>query len=471
MPIADKYFPDEPKAPHMITPCPGPASKAKLAELSTAFDTKAAFFIADFYNSLGNYICDADGNLLLDAYCQISSIALGYNNPELLKAAQTKEMATALVNRPALACFPSSDYYEILKEGLLSVAPEGLDRVCTAHTGSDANEMAFKACLMYQATKKRAGKPFTQLELDSVMKNETPGASDMVILSFTNGFHGRLFGSLSTTHSKPIHKLDIPAFPWPTAPFPTVKYPLEDHVEENKAEDERCLKELDHVLSTFPHQIAAAIIEPVQSEGGDNHASATFFQGVRELTKKHGVLLIVDEVQCGGGGSGKMWLHQHYGIRPDLMTFSKKMQNAGFFYHDPLLAGDRPYRQFNTWCGDPSKALIAKAIIHEIKENDLLKGVNETAEYLYGKLEEIREKYSKLVLNLRGKGRGFFIAFDMPSAEIRDKFLWGCRQKGLNLGGCGDVGVRLRPGLTFGKKHVDILVGVVESELSEMSNH
>lgn len=461
MSISEFYFPTEPKEPEVKTAIPGPKSEAKLAELAKVYDTKAAYFVTDYYNSLGNYICDADGNKLLDSYCQISSIALGYNNPALLETAQSKEMAVALCNRPALACFPSTDYYEILKEGLLSVAPKGLDKVCTAHTGSDANEMAFKAALMYQANKKRGGKPFTEEELSSVMENKLPGTSDMVILSFEKGFHGRLFGSLSTTRSKAIHKLDIPAFDWPKAPFPTLKYPLEKHEAENKAEEERCLEELEKTIVNYPTKIAAVIIEPVQSEGGDNHASPAFFQGVRAITKKHDVLMIIDEVQTGGGGSGKMWLHEHYNVTPDIMTFSKKMQNAGFFFSDEGLAGDQPFRQFNTWCGDPSKALIARAIVKQIKEKDLLKNAAETGDYLYSKLAEISEKNATKMLNLRGKGRGFFIAFDLPTPADRNQFLAECKKLGLNIGGCGDQGVRLRPALVFGKKHADLLAGIV----------
>ena len=79
--------------------------------------------MTDYFNSLGNYISDADGNKLLDVYCQISSIALGYNNPELIKAAKSDEMVNAIVNRPALACFPSTNYKQILEEGLLAAAP------------------------------------------------------------------------------------------------------------------------------------------------------------------------------------------------------------------------------------------------------------------------------------------------------------------------------------------------------------
>jgi 4-aminobutyrate aminotransferase/(S)-3-amino-2-methylpropionate transaminase len=467
MSIAESYFPSEPNAPQVKTAIPGPKSQEKLAELATVYDTKAAYFVTDYYNSIGNYIVDADGNKLLDSYCQISSIALGYNNPELLKAAQSKEMAVALCNRPALACFPSTDYYDILKKGLLSIAPEGLDKVCTAHTGSDANEMAFKAALMFQANKIRGGKPFTQEELESVMENQLPGTSDMVILSFEKAFHGRLFGSLSTTRSKAIHKLDIPAFNWPKAPFPSLKYPLDKYEAENAAEEERCLKELDNIIATYPSKVAAVIIEPVQSEGGDNHASPVFFQGIRAITKKHDVIMIIDEVQTGGGGSGKMWLHQHYDVVPDIMTFSKKMQNAGFFFSEAGLAGDQPFRQFNTWCGDPSKALIAKAIIEQIKEKDLLDNAAKTGDYLYSKLEAISNKYNNM-LNLRGKGRGFFIAFDLPTSTLRNQFLAECKALGLNIGGCGDQGVRLRPALVFEKKHADILADIVDKAFANL---
>lgn len=273
--------------------------------------------------------------------------------------------------------------------------------------------------------------------------------------------HGRLFGSLSTTRSKAIHKLDIPAFEWPKAPFPQLKYPLDQFQAENKAEEERCLKALEEIIVNSPAKIAAAIIEPVQSEGGDNHASPEFFQGIREITKKHGVILIVDEVQTGGGASGKMWLHEHYGIVPDIMTFSKKMQNAGFFFSEAGLAGDQPFRQFNTWCGDPSKALIARTIIEEIKDKNLLTSVTETGDYLYSKLEAISAKYDKMI-NLRGKGRGFFIAFDAPTPELRNEFIAECKKLGLNIGGCGEQGVRLRPALVFEKKHADILASIID---------
>lgn len=172
----------------------------------------------------------------------------------------------------------------------------------------------------------------------------------MSILSFKKAFHGRLFATLSTTRSKPIHKVDIPAFDWPQASFPALKYPLEEHVEENKAEESRCLEEIENIIKTWKNPIAAAIIEPIQSEGGDNHATPYFFQGLREITKRHGVLLIVDEVQTGVGATGKFWAHEHWNLDtpPDIVTFSKKAQTAGYYFGNPLLRPNKPYRQFNT---------------------------------------------------------------------------------------------------------------------------
>lgn len=96
--------------------------------------------------------------------------------------------------------------------------------------------------------------------------------------------------------------------------------------------------------------VAALIVEPIQSEGGDNHASPAFFQGIRDITKKHGVVMIIDEVQTGFGATGKFWGHAHWNLSspPDIVTFSKKAQTAGYYFGDRALIPDKAYRQFNT---------------------------------------------------------------------------------------------------------------------------
>lgn len=464
--VAAKYYPKEPKGPKLVTESvPGPKLMAANDHLGSVFDNRAAYFVTDFYNSVGNYISDADGNQLLDVYCQISSIPLGYNNPELYAAATLPEMASSLVNRPALACFPQVDYASILEDGILAAAPPGMTKVWTALSGSCANETAYKAAFMYQAARERGAMDFSDDELQSVMLNKAPGASTKTILSFEKGFHGRLFGSLSTTRSKAIHKMDIPAFDWPVAPFPELKYPLKEHVAENAAEEERCLAAFEEIVESHPPcHIAAIIIEPVQSEGGDNHASPAFFHGLRALTRKHDILMIVDEVQTGVGALGKFWAHEHWNLQhpPDMVTFSKKFQAAGFYFSDSALQPSQPYRQFNTWCGDPSKAILAKAIYQEVAKNNLVERTATTGDYLYKELEGLSEKYPGQILNLRGEKFGTFIAWDCENPTRRNELLMKMRGAGVNIGGCGERSVRLRPTLVFEPTHANVLLNALE---------
>jgi 4-aminobutyrate aminotransferase / (S)-3-amino-2-methylpropionate transaminase len=378
-------------------------------------------------------------------------------------------MVNAIINRPALGNFPSHDWADILETGILKVAPKGCDQVFTAMAGSDANETAYKAAFMWRRQKERGGASveFTEEEMNSAMDNKSPGASDLSILSFRTGFHGRLFGSLSTTRSKPIHKLDIPAFDWPQATFPLLKYPLEEHVEENAKIEAASLAEVEDLIKNWHLPPAAVIVEPIQSEGGDNHASPAFFRGLREITQKHGVLLIVDEVQTGVGATGKFWAHDHWDLPtpPDMVTFSKKAQTAGYYFGNPELRPNKPYRQFNTWMGDPARALLFRAIIEEVERLNLVEHTAKVGDYLFGKLEGLAKKYPTHFQNLRGKGQGTFIAFDNPK---RDQFLLAAKKFGINIGGSGASAVRLRPMLIFEQQHADILIERLEKVVNSL---
>jgi 4-aminobutyrate aminotransferase / (S)-3-amino-2-methylpropionate transaminase len=388
---------------------------------------------------------------------------VGYNNPHLFEVAKSQEMASAIINRPALGNFPQHDWAHILKSGILKVAPKGLNQVFTAMAGSDANETAYKAAFMWKRQQQRGGAhvEFSGEDITSAMLNQAPGSPKLSILSFKSAFHGRLFGSLSTTRSKPIHKLDIPAFDWPQAPFPLLKYPLEENAEYNAEVEAKSLAEVERILITYHIPPCAVIIEPIQSEGGDNHASPAFFRSLRELTKKHNVLMIVDEVQTGVGSTGKFWAHEHWDLPspPDIVTFSKKAQTAGYYYGNPELRPNKPYRQFNTWMGDPARAILFRAIIEEIERLDLVRNAAAVGDYLYQGLARLQEVYPHEIMNLRGKGQGTFIAFDSPR---RDEFLKKAKGAGVNIGGSGERAVRLRPMLIFQRRHGDILLDVVE---------
>lgn len=463
--VSSLYFPEEPKEPVVVD---SHAKSKEIADrLGKVFDNRGVYFVADYEKSVGNYIADVDGNVYLDVYAQIASIPLGYNNPALIETAKSDKMIRAIVDRPAIGNFPGKDTDEIVSE-ILKVAPKSQDKVWSGLSGADANELAFKAAFFYYQAKKRGyTTQFSEEEMKSVMQNEAPGSPELAILSFERGFHGRLFASGSTTCSKPIHKLDMPSFKWPKAQFPSYKYPLDKYAEENKKEDERCLKIVDDIIQNNKIPVAAVLVEPIQSEGGDNHASAEFFQGLRDITLKHGSLLIMDEVQTGVGATGVMWAHERFNLQPppDLVTFSKKFQSAGYFFHDPEIIPNFAYRQFNTWCGDPARMILAGAIGQEILKHDLVKRAAEVGDYLFKKLEQLQEKYPKYIKDLRGKDRATFIAWSLESGEARNKFLSDMKTVGVNIGGCAEDSVRLRPTLVFEEQHADILVSAIDKLL------
>lgn len=290
--------------------------------------------------------------------------------------------------RPALGSFPSTEWAEIIETGLLKIAPKGLDQLTTMQCGSSANEGAMKAAFLAYAARRRGDNDFTEEELVSVMNNAVPGAPQLSILSLTGGFHGRMLGSLSTTRSKAIHKvrssfaslsllplqrdrlmgvfppqLDVPAFDWPAVAFPELKYPLEQNAAANKAAEEASLKAVEGTIVAWKNKspVAALIVEPIQAEGGDRHASPAFFRGLQAITKKHGVFFIVDEVQTGFGATGRVWAHDSWQLDEpaDFVTFSKKLQASGF-YHTlttrPLFA----FQQYNTW-------LVRRLCLHQLR--------------------------------------------------------------------------------------------------------
>lgn len=265
------------------------------------------------------------------------------------------------------------------------------------------------------------------------MVNAAPGSPNLSILSFKGAFHGRTLGVLSTTHSKYIHKIDIPAFDWPIAPFPQYKYPLEENVRENQAEDDRCLAETEDLIVKYNRKginVAGIVSEPIQSEGGDNEASPEFFQRLQRIAKKHGAALLIDEVQTGGGPTGKMWCHEHFNLdsSPDVVTFSKKMQLGGYFHSDSLKPS-QPYRVFNTWMGDPGKLLLLETILKVIERDSLLDNVNRVGDKLKKGLLQAQKDYPALLNAARG--RGTFLAINCTNAQLRDDVVNRLKQKGL----------------------------------------
>jgi len=459
----------EPTEPSMLTAVPGPKSKELQADLSKIQSMDSVHFFADYNRSLGNYIVDVDGNTMLDVFTQISSVPIGYNHPALLRAFESESAVKALVNRPALGVYPGADWVDQLNKVLLSAAPKGLDQITTMMCGSCSNENAFKLMHFKYMEKLRGGRAFTQEEMESCMVNETPGTPNLSVLSFHGGFHGRTAASLACTHSKYIHKIDVPLSQWQVSDFPRYKYPLDQFTRENAEEDERCLAMAEDIIvksRTEEPVITGLIVEPIQAEGGDHHGSNRWFQGLQEICTRQDIVYLIDEVQTGGGPTGKLWCHEWFDLpeSPDIVTFSKKMLTGGL-YHKASLRPKQPWRIFNTWVGDPGKLILLGEVLATIRAENLLEETSKAGNVLLDGLFDLQDRFPGILNSARG--RGTFCAVNCDTGARRDEILNRLREAGVHSGGCGESAIRLRPALVFKEQHASLFLAKLEDVLNK----
>lgn len=462
----------------MKTHVPGPKTHELMKKLSVQGGMGgAAALFGDYSRSTGCYIVDADGNRMLDMFMQIASLPLGYNHPALEKVFNSPLMSTFGQSRAALGLMPPMELPQLLDDTFLKIAPKGFTKVQTMLCGSSANENVFKAAFFRFRAKQREAEgrgatDFTDKELDSCMENQAPGCTnDLSIMSFSGGFHGRTLGALTCTHSKTVHKIDVPAFDWPTAPFPRLQYPLKEHEESNAAEEQRCLESVRAIFQERVDQgrpVAGMIIEPVLSEGGDLHASKAFFRELQKACKEYGAAFIVDEVQTGICCSGHMWAHEAWGLKesPDFVCFSKKALLGGYYYKDEFQP-PQGYRIFNTWMGDATKLLLVKEVLEVIEKEGLQQRVIAVGQQLWRILEKASGTHPDYVSNLRGVGT--IIAFDCKSPAHRDELANTLRNNGVLVGTNGTQSIRFRPALNLTPMHVDEFHGVFDKTVEKLS--
>jgi L-lysine 6-transaminase len=299
-------------------------------------------------------------------------------------------------------------------------------------------------------------------------KNKAQGLEDGAdkILHFKDAFHGRSGYTLSVTNTDPLKTDYFPKFDWPRISNPWVHFPM-DEAAVTAAEEKAC-REIEAAFAADPHGIAGILIEPIQGEGGDKHFRDEFIQKLRAYADQYDALLIFDEVQTGLGATGTTWAFQQMGVTPDLVAFGKKTQVCGVMCTRRVdEVEDNVFhlssRINSTWGGNLVDMVRSARMLEIIEEDNLVENAAKVGAYFKGKLEELGADFEQ-VSNVRG--RGLFLAFDLPDGEQRDAVRTKCWEAGFATLTCGPQSVRFRPSLTFTEGNVDTAIGILREVLS-----
>ncbi len=233
------------------------------------------------------------------------------------------------------------------------------------------------------------------------------------------------------------------------------------------------INSIKKIVSENPDDIAAIIIEPIQGEGGDNHFRNEFMVNLKDICDTDDIIFIFDEVQTGIGITGKMWAHEHFSVKPDIISFGKKTQVCG------MLAGDKIYnldknvfkessRINSTFGGNLVDMYRFKLIMEIMEKENLMNNAQLMGNYLLDSLINLSNDFPGYVTNPRGSG--LFCAFDMTSGIERDKLVSLCQEQKLLILGSGDQSIRFRPHLNVSKKDLDICITTLQDILKKMLN-
>jgi len=449
----------------------GRLSKAQVEKLqaSQVHSTLSRVLLADGFDmvydldkSHGMRLHDkVTGKEYLDFFSFFGSWPLSHNHPKILNDKKFLDsIAKVALHNPA-----NSDVYTVEMAQFVATfervaMPPSFKHLFLIQGGSNAVENALKAAFDWKV----------RLNLSKGL-----GERGKKILHFKEAFHGRGGYTMSLTNTQDPNKYKYFALfeDWPRVENPKIKFPLNKENKEMviKAEG-RALKQIEDILKKEGADVAAILLEPVQSEGGDNHFRAEFWNALRELCNKYDTLMISDEVQAGMGLSGKFWSFEHYGAVPDIICFGKKAQVCGIMTTDRIdVVPDNVFkvssRINSTWGGNLVDMVRSRKFLEIIEEDNLVDNAARVGSYLLRNLEQLEKKYSTLVSNVRGKG--LICAFDLPSEEHVSKMKGVVYDKGALLLSCGSVTIRFRPVLDCTMDAVDQMISILDSSLQLLS--
>jgi len=371
----------------------------------------------------GVHLFDEKGDRYLDLLSGIGVNALGYGHPAIESA----------ITRQSRALIHTSNLF--FHEGQAELALRltermGMDRVFFANTGTEAWEAAMKLARAHAGLLRTEGKNI-----------------GTKFLALDQSFHGRTFGSVSTTHKAKYRE-----------PFGPV-VPGVEFVRFNDVADLR---------AKFSNEVCAILVESIQGEGGIRPLTQEFFDAARELTQSTGALLVVDEIQAGMGRTGKWCGYQHYGIRPDITTLAKPLAGGiplgATLCTEEVARAIHPGMHGTTFGGGPLACAVAIAVIDAIESNGLLQHVTEVGDYFKGQLRELAKKHEAIV---DVRGNGLMLAAELDSADLAKLIVQEMLERKILINCTSDTVLRFLPPYILQKEHVDQAIAALDEIFTE----
>lgn len=412
--------------------------------------------VLDLEKSNGNWVVDEiTGEKYLDLFTMFASTSIGYNHPHLVN--QIEFLGKMAVQKPTLSDVYTKEYADFMETFARVAMPDYLQYAFFVEGGTLAVENALKAAFDWKTRK-------------NLMNGQNEEAD--IVIHFKESFHGRSGYTLSLTNtSDPRKHMYFPKFDWPRIINPKLHFPIDkENLEETIEKEYHAKQQIESAFKKYGNRVACIIVETLQGEGGDNYFRKEFHEYLREITEKNDAFLIYDEVQCGLGITGKMWAHEHYGVKPDIMTFGKKSQVCGILANKEKLdqipnnVFKESSRLNSTFGGNFIDFIRFKMILEVYEQENLVENAKIQGEYLLKKLHELQTKHHDLISNVRGLG--LWCAFDFPNPEIRAAFLKESFNNKVILLPCGDYSIRFRPHLTITSDLIDEAIERIDRSLN-----
>jgi len=370
-----------------------------------------------FEKGEGAVLYDIDGNAYLDFNSGLGVNALGHGHPAV----------SALIRKLADSVYHTSNLYHIRSQAELAekiCASCFGERVFFCNSGAESVEGALKFA-------RKWGRRFD------------PPKTGFV--AFADSFHGRTFGALSATMQEKYRKGFEPLLP---------------------GFAEAVFNDIASVEKAVTGGTAAVIIEPVQGEGGVNVADQAFMKDLASLCRERDILLIVDEVQCGMGRTGKLFAHEHYGVTPDIMTLAKPL--AGGLPIGAVVVGERvwphilPGEHASTFGGNHFITGVGAGVFDIIADRAFLDDVSGKGAYLRSRLDALADRYP-CIAEVRGPGLMIGVEVDFPAAEAVKYF----QDERILICSAGPRVVRFIPPLIVTRDDIDLVVETFDRFLME----